>query len=392
MGQGWARPRGRRQGSRGVADSALRGAGGQTGGVSVGSHGTAAGRAILHRPCRFFRRPEYAASTIVGSSAAAALCRVNQTSNCTLLPLDSGSAAQRRGHRTGRGRERQRLPQHRAHHPSGTYEGRRGEAAAGRPRQSRHRLWCGRHPALQLRAAASRLPGSLAVDAMVGCAWRVFASPKSNAPALAVISLSATGDNDPPSAMPACRPWPSPHSPVADAGPGRRHPFRGPPKIQSDARGRWVVATTLNSGVGVARLTPAGWPDALFGNGGVRALQSSARTPYLATLRALRVDGGYPILGGRGYDPWVRWATASSWPACCACAPTAATTAPLPAYRPAASSSRSISRSASCRGLNFDAAGRLLVAGLASTTTLHCSTAIRPSRACATTGLSRRAG
>ena len=85
----------------------------------------------------------------------------------------------------------------------------------------------------------------------------------------------------------------TPYSPVPEAGPsGVGVSFRGLPKIQSDARGRWVVATTLNSGVGVARLTPAGWPDDLFGSGGIRALQSSAQTPHLATLRALRVDGG----------------------------------------------------------------------------------------------------
>ena len=109
-----------------------------------------------------------------------------------------------------------------------------------------------------------------------------------------MIGLSATGDNDPAFGNAGVQTLAfTPYSPVADAGPaGAGPPFRGLPKIQSDSRGRWVVAATLNSGVGVARLTPAGWPDALFGNGGVCALQSSAQTPHLATLRALRVDGG----------------------------------------------------------------------------------------------------
>lgn len=159
----------------------------------------------------------------------------------------------------------------------------------------------------------------------------------------------------------------TPYSPVPEAGPsGVGVSFRGLPKIQSDARGRWVVATTLNSGVGVARLTPAGWPDDLFGSGGIRALQSSARTPYLATVRALRVDGGgYPILGGRGYDPvgplgdgvqlaGVRRLRPDGSDDC------GFANAGVPPCGQYFSFNQPISL---VQGLNFDAAGRLLVAG-----------------------------
>ena len=183
-----------------------------------------------------------------------------------------------------------------------------------------------------------------------------------------MIGLSATGDNDPAFGNAGVQTLAfTPYSPVADAGPaGAGTPFRGLPKIQSDSRGRWVVAATLNSGVGVARLTPAGWPDALFGNGGVCALQSSAQTPHLATLRALRVDGGgYPILGGRGYDPVGPLGDGVELAGVLRLRPDgsddcAFANAGVPPCGQFFAFNQPISV---VQGLNFDAAGRLLVAG-----------------------------
>jgi len=59
-----------------------------------------------------------------------------------------------------------------------------------------------------------------------------------------VIGLTATGDNDPAFGNAGVQTLAfTPYSPVADAGPaGAGTPFRGLPKIQSDSRGRWVVA------------------------------------------------------------------------------------------------------------------------------------------------------
>jgi len=134
--------------------------------VSVGSQDRRRAR-DLARPCRFFRLPEYAAGTIVvGSSAVAALCRVNQTSNCTLLPLDSGSAVPS-AVVTGLAVDASGSVYLSIAliTPSGTYEGAVAKLQPGALGSLDTGFGAGGIRRYSYAPAASRLPGSLAVDA-----------------------------------------------------------------------------------------------------------------------------------------------------------------------------------------------------------------------------------
>lgn len=306
----------------------------------------------------------YVAGTVSsGNFALPALCRVNATSDCALLSLDYGSGVSS-AVITG-------LAVDAAGSvylsialatPSGTWEGAVAKLQPGAVGGPDPGFGAGGVRRYTYSPANSSLPGGLAVDVEGRVRVAGISQAGSNVAVLAVIGLTATGENDPTfgNAGVQTLPFP-PYLPVTDGG-----PFQGLPKIQSDPRGRWVVAATLNGGVGVARLTAAGWPDDLFGSGGLRTLQSSARTTYLSAVRALQVDGGgYPILGGRAYDPVGPTGEGAYLAGVLRLRPDgsddcAFANAGVPPCGQFFSFNQPIS---AVQGLHFDAAGRLLVAG-----------------------------